>query len=538
MKAEEKHILEIFANHLEVLLEKVITDENKISLDNATLEDRIKVFGSIFKPNSRYDLKDRIVRTFCHFAGINSFEELVSIMDNAVKEADNRGRRYEQELNNRVFSFEPGDFVRCIGNYQAFGSTLANGNYSKEFLSVFTGKSDSDTTPLDIDFTRIDRKRNNLYESIVDTPTGFGFGNIFIVLRKNNPNLNITRDSFGNLTNKEYDPSKIEMFGTSVGGSGYETHWGARTGIAFTDVDYLVYKEDREIDSDNPYDANGNVNYKKSDNEVVDDLIKIKFEIARNGYYIPIVDFSGKLIFTSKEFDNIRKQMIGLSYFGNSYYEFSDNLDVPGVDEISSELESSVEDSASKRAKINSIVDDVFGKFNLSRKDVIDGDLTPGSVEFIDTGSTGRFTNVPFDADFDFLLRLDQSLIYDKNRFQSFKNALLNAFKKYPIDNIDTTNHGDYRLKGVQIDSQTKIDIDLSFAVKTNKTTYSSDECVKDRLNTIYNQDSEKYKRVVANIILAKKLLKQAGVYKPARSDKNQGGLGGIGIENWILQGM
>lgn len=59
---------------------------------------------------------------------------------------------------------------------------------------------------------------------------------------------------------------------------------------------------------------------------------------------------------------------------------------------------------------------------------------------------------------------------------------------------------------------------------------------LRDRLSTIQKNDPEKYKYVVANILLAKKVLKEANAYKPERSDKSQGGLGGVGIENWILQ--
>lgn len=36
--------------------------------------------------------------------------------------------------------------------------------------------------------------------------------------------------------------------------------------------------------------------------------------------------------------------------------------------------------------------------------------------------------------------------------------------------------------------------------------------------------------------MLAKKVLKEADVYKPNRGEFSQGGLGGVGIENWILQ--
>ena len=59
---------------------------------------------------------------------------------------------------------------------------------------------------------------------------------------------------------------------------------------------------------------------------------------------------------------------------------------------------------------------------------------------------------------------------------------------------------------------------------------------LQDRLATIQRTDPKKYKYVVANILLAKQVLKKAEAYKPNRGEIPQGGLGGVGIENWILQ--
>ena len=64
---------------------------------------------------------------------------------------------------------------------------------------------------------------------------------------------------------------------------------------------------------------------------------------------------------------------------------------------------------------------------------------------------------------------------------------------------------------------------------------YSTEECLQDRLNTIKNMNEEKYKKILENIVLAKYVLKS--VYKSKNvADNPQGGLGGVGIENWILQ--
>ena len=138
--------------------------------------------------------------------------------------------------------------------------------------------------------------------AILNSPTGYGFGNIFVFMKKDNPNLNITRDSEGNLTGAKYEPQKIEMFGTKVAEKGYETHWGARTGIALADVDCIMYKEAERINLKNPFDENGNVNYEQEVENKGKILKQIKFEITKNGHYIPVIDFSGKLVFTKEEY--------------------------------------------------------------------------------------------------------------------------------------------------------------------------------------------------------------------------------------------
>lgn len=533
---EEQQILEIFANHLETLYyntEKV--KESCGDLSELTLKEKIPKLAELFQSNSKYDLKDRIVRSFCYYAGIDSFDQLKQLVIDSVKEADERGRRYAKDLSDgKIFHFEEGDFVRGIGSYKTLGSTLNTGNVSKEYLSIFTGESYSDTTPLDTDITLI-TKTSDIYHAIEGTPTGFNFGNVYVIFKKDNPNLNITRDKNGNLTEMKYDPAKLEVFGTM----GYETHWGIRTGFAFTDVDYILYKKNQIIDSVIPYDKNGNVNYQTAltSDEKHDDLPAIKFEIARNGYYIPVIDFSGKLIFTEKEYEDLRQKMSGLSYYREPAYNISDNIVLPDIENILWELDASEVDTKVKRDKINNIINNVLNEFNLTMKEEMDGDLTPGSIELIDTGSTGRNTNVPYMGDFDLFLRVDQSLISDKKKYDHFKTRLLEELKKYPMAESPTiTDKGDYRLKGVKIDDVNVVDIDISFGVKTNKISYSSDECLKDRLRTIRNQDPEKYKYVVANIIIAKQVLKQGEVYKPKRVNQFSGGLGGIGIENWILQ--
>ena len=95
---------------------------------------------------------------------------------------------------------------------------------------------------------------------------------------------------------------------------------------------------------------------------------------------------------------------------------------------------------------------------------------------------------------------------------------------------------GDFRMKNISLDDNTTIDLDISFVQKTDKLKYSTDRCLQERLNTIKSMDSKKYSLILANILTAKKVLKEAEAYKPNRGQTPQGGLGGVGIENWILQ--
>ena len=540
---KEKEVLEVFVSHLEVLYQNTQKGKlEELKIKDLPLEGKLKVLCEEFKPSESYDLKDRIVRSFCYLAGVRSFDELEKLINDSYVEQKTRISKNLKELNGGPFKFEEGDIVRGIGFIDALSSSLNTGNFSKEHLGVFMGTSDSDTTPLDVDLTLV-TKTDNIYNAIEGTPTGFGFGNIFVIIKKDNSNFYVSRDRYGTLTKAKYDPKRVEIFGTATAKGGYETHWGARTGFSLADIDYILFKERKQIDEKHPYDEEGNVNYlplsEEEEKQFRYELPAVKFEIARNGYYIPVIDFSGKVIFTEKEYEELREKMQGLSYYNVDDYKISEELVTPEVEEIVSTItEDAVNSTNTKRSEITSIVKEVLDEMGLTIKYKMDGDLSPKSVELIDTGSTGRNTNVPYDGDFDFYMRLDAEIMRNPSALSDFKNRLEEKFKEHNIQECFYTSRGDLRIKDLELDTGDKVDIDISFGVKTNKVKYSSDECLKDRLSTIKKLYPDKYEYVVANIILGKKFFKlpEVDAYKPRRTDENQGGLGGIGIENWILQ--
>ena len=548
------------------------SDTEEPSAQSNALRSDFTNLTSLIKPNSRYSLADRAVRYFAHFVGIEDLAGAEQYMDNIVKEADARNRKTAEYLaTTSEPKLQPGDLVKGMGGTDGYGIrylsyAFQNGSISKEYLG---DASRSDTTPLDADASIVlygEQTINQTMDSMIAGSYGWGLWTVlrsdeatgedrFIVTRRDKgeadqsiydlsvPDANFDRTD---LTQEEIDRRlkeiaeakrhrreglpKLEIFATSVDGSG---HYGIRTGFGMNLVDYCVTDSTR-IDS-----------------TPVSEVTKL--EIALDGFYIPIVDRdSEELVFTPADYDKMRQQMSGLSHYSTGDYQFApeDELElpstnvgkttVPSTTTIISELPASMAETDHKHEVINRAIKQAITSIpdlNLSYKDYLDGDLTENIVEMIDTGSTGRQTNTPGSGDFDYMARLDRSILNDPTKKQQITDALLTAFGR-ENDGSAIVN-GNLRLKQVSIDGLAEpVDIDITFTQKTNKVQYPTDAALADRLSNIKNQSETKYRQVLANIIYAKQFLKAAGAYKPRRSPeaKGIGGLGGVGIENWVLQ--
>ena len=536
---EEKNILDVFSSHLEVLQENKTQSKN-MTLDNLSLPDKIRVLSKEFSPTDRHSLPDRIIRSFAYYAGFDSFESLNNYIIDSYKKAERLGK--SNAIKRQTFSFEDGDLLRCIGNIDAFEASLDIGNVCKEFLGPLKGTSDSDVTPLDIDFSLINTAngmKRTIYSCISGTPTGFGFGNIYLVTDKNNPNIRITRDNNGNI-DTPYDPMKLEVFSTEALSGVNAARWGARTGYSLvTDVDYIIYKKNFEINSLKPYNEDGSVNYVNQTLDAYDDLIRLKMLLAKKGIYKPVYDFTGKLVFTKKEYDTIRSKLDGISRYKTiteeeKAYPLADTslLYFPGIEELVTEMQQDRSKQQEKRKiitdKIKEILMSSLGATQIN--DTILNDLSQGNIDLLETGSTSRGTNVPGDADYDFMTRVGRN---DLNNTAAVIRDLNSLFS--PQTNISHDNR--FRGKDIKLDGiEEPIDIDISFTQKRDKVDYSTDTCLSDLLRTIEKEYPEQFPLVKANIVYAKKILKAGKAYKSRRSSEAEGGLGGIGVEYWILQ--
>jgi len=268
-------------------------------------------------------------------------------------------------------------------------------------------------------------------------------------------------------------------------------------------------------------------------------------DVVRNGKYIPVVEkTTGEILLTEEKYREIRKKMDGLISYGIDTYSISDSLYHPNP-EIEKYIEL-VDLNAAETKKKEEAVLSTLGKA-LERLDLkLETNMSSSDtsvLHVISTGSTGRNTNLPGDGDFDFIVRVDKSILHDYEKFDLLKKSILESlgkidssgeFLKSKDDKIDGLK---IRLNEIKIEGvEQELKIDISFTEKTEEIIYATEKAVEERLQTIRNQSEDEYKRVVANILYAKEFLKHHHVYKRKQSDRTQGGLGGVGVENWILQ--
>lgn len=504
----DKEILETYLGHLNSLYNQTMKGRlNGIDaphrLGPDTYENVLEM-AKLFSEDGKfdYDLPDRLTKMFCHFAGIDTFEDAKKYIQAKITIADKRHR----EAAKRQFTIEKGDFVKGLGDIKYIEAILQNGSVCKEFLGY---ASDSDATPLDTDLTRIVEQKPTFKDTYDTRITGYG--NISAVLKCDDRFI-ITKSLPDTIVDKaKFDTGKLEAFYT---GAVNNTHYGIRTGFASSEIDYFV------VDHNEP---------------------KLNFEIVKNGFYIPVVNEEGNLIFTPEQYDFMRTKMQGLSYYGlGDSYEFAASKDLitDDVQEIMAKNIGNQQKTKEKRDVILKVVEKCLATSGITPIYELEKDLVPGTVEIIDTGSTGRGTNKPNDGDFDFIVRLDKALISDAKKLEEFKNLLRKELKTR-AEVKEETAKGDFRYKKVSLDGLDEpVDIDMTFIQKTDKVEYSTDMCLKDRLETIRNLSEEKYQAVLANIILAKKVLKEGKCYKPHHAPEKirEDGLGGVGVENWILQ--
>ena len=520
----DSHDFKVLKQYAEVLntlynLSQKLRSTGQTRVKRDDLEQELFELDRLFQEQGirEMSLPDRIVETFGYWAGIHSLAKAKEVF---IKKREEAHRRNVDCARRGIFKLKVGDFVKGVEDTRYFSSMLQKGIVAKDYLGE---SSKYDYTPMDMDVEKVIEEKATFREGFESlgisrqyTDSGVSrksFGDMLFVF--SGDEMFETRDKDGVINDVALescikDKRKKECFFNWSGG--ISLAYGIRTGVGSENIKFIVVE-----------------NYEK----------KLGLEIALNGFYIPVINHEGELVFTPEMYEELRSKMNGMRYFDEDHFEVDEtakNIYTTGLSKL---IRLNRKDASQRRAKIIEVIRNEIEKLGLALSSERKLDLIPGTVELIDTGSTGRGTNEPGDGDFDFMIRLDRRLMEDRS---SIIQALENVFT--PEIPPVVTDEGDLRYKEVPVEGiKKKVDIDLSFIQRTNEIEYSTEESIKDRLQAIREHSEDDYNIVVANILLAKKFLKLSCVYKKANGPEpengeadTRGGFGAIGIENWILQ--
>ena len=370
--------------------------------NTGNIENDLEELAELLNENKeKSNLPDKIVAAFGFKFGIRSLAQAKEIMEKSRAKADERNTEFAKR---KIINIEEGDFVKGIENTEYFPSMLQRGILAKDFLG---GDATSDATPLDTDVEKVTKVCGTLNETLKSLKVANDFtssnidgkklGRIMLVFSKDN--FIETRNqndevSMENVELLKQDKDKKEVCHND------NTAYGISMGIGSENIKCII--ADKYVD-------------------------KLGLEIALNGFYIPIVDSEGKVIYTKEMYNDFREKMQGLSHYGEKHFELDETAKKPEMLGIIELVDRSMQNAKNKQEKILKTLEEAVNKNGYTLSDERRTDLKPGIVEFIDTGSTGRGTNMPGDGDFDYMVRMDKVL---SDNPTEFKNSLREALRK------------------------------------------------------------------------------------------------------------
>lgn len=445
-------------------------------------------------------ISGRVEEMFLRPIGLSSIDAALEIMRSAKREAQIRATETVGEASDGQLQIEEGDLLKGV-DIRFIDKILQNGSVAKEFLG---SGADSDSTPLDTDLAVVDAaSAERPFEEILRGSMANGYGEVMFVLknRASHPEQPQSADS-----RCGWEP---EIFKTGVMG---EAHYGIRTGFPTTDIGFIIAKSEVVLDPRQ--------------------LTYLFTEIAKNGWYIPVVDETGRIIFYPDDYQKFRQSFEGIARFDGDNYHFAQmppESPLAGeVEVLKPEISANAERTRRLEEMIVSTITGVLAEFGVRMKGRHSHSIR--GTEIFQTGSSGRHTNVPGKFDFDF------SAYLDVDDFP--KSPQIAARLREVMSPASDNSHGtaeDYfqiRFAGVPLDGES-VDIDIGLGKKSELLYFASHDGVSARLGWIRtNHGEDAYLATLANIVLAKKMLSEAHAYKKTE----ESGLGGIGVENWILQ--
>ena len=485
-----------------------VSDDKLVELYN-----EIKKWFHVKKWKSVYDVLQRLFWWLWY----TTFQEVLHEMNLSKKGAHERWLNLYNNMCWWKIKFPEHAFLKWVW-MDAFQKIINRWITCREYLWWWENWTAawSDSTPFDIDWWYVDSFKE------------WGYGNIKLVIDTRKWNMFDTREN-GIIS---YSENQYELFKTWVL---WPDHYWIRTWIPTSEIDYIIYTWDFE-----------SIEFQS-----------VCYEIAKNGYYIPVTDDEWNIKFTPDMYHKIR------SWF--SYMTYYDGFDVQGKDWrfVAKENDDTVNRETSNVELLELMAEN--SPSNEKYKDIAkeNRELAESTIEWIkrileekcwikfyskyddsitwaqlyDSWSTWRWTDIPTkDVDLDFTLLLDAK-----------DYEMVGEIGKIIHEEIWTEKDGDHWVVEWWNQIKSKINniwkseerpnwvpLDLLILKKSQVIDYSSSDAMKEKLDYIVNNPdtwAEDLDRVRTNVIIMKKLLKAKWCYK-----KPEWWIAWIWVENWIIQ--
>ncbi len=251
---------------------------NQQSFDrNRTLQERVDDLRRSFSLKAGESMTERVATMFGKPLGYTSIDQVIDRMEQVRVFADRRNREYFEDAvanNEGKLRIKEGDLLKGVQS-EYLEVFFQNGSVAKEYLGA--GAS-SDTTPFDTDVSIVlPADFDGRYRNIFDSSLVGSYGDLVFVFKDRGQ---FQRTNAGEAS---YDKDKYELFDSNYHGS---RHFGIRTGIAATEIDAIVVQNNLEND--------------QAGQE------RLFFDIAQSGFYMPVSDKDGAILFTPDDFENYR----------------------------------------------------------------------------------------------------------------------------------------------------------------------------------------------------------------------------------------
>jgi len=267
-------------NERKRLVPDIDLEENskEVILENLRAMNDLLAIG----PNK--NLINLVMRYYLKPLGYINIDEVLRRASSIKEEADKRNRNVSSEI-----KLEAGDLLKGV-EIDNFHLILSQGFYGKEVLG-----QESDQTPLDHDAGEV-RKNPGTYSfyQIIKSSSASNYSNtknsIAVLIKPGNRYKRIIRNSEtqDNKSYYTYDSESYEVIDRTV----YPDHVGIRTSSPSTDISAIILTnviKEEFIHETQSQELDYSISF-------------LFFQIANNGFYIPVVDSYGEIIYTYDDY--------------------------------------------------------------------------------------------------------------------------------------------------------------------------------------------------------------------------------------------